>query len=102
MHHNSTYDAQPNGASEAAIGDAGTKAAETSAHTELRNLILPNNSLSARFSTTTGPDLKEVLGTVYVGSHAGSGEQRVLWVSIYDRMYPSGSSHLPSCPQYDH
>lgn len=78
-------------------GDAESKAAETSAHTELRNLVLPDNSLSARFSTTTGPDLKEVLGTVYVGSHAGSSEQRVLWVSIYDRLYPSGKEDPSVC-----
>lgn len=71
------------------VDDAGAKAAATAAHTTLRNLILPDNCLTARFTTTSGPDLKEVSGTVYVGSH-GKGEQRILWVSLENRMYPSG------------
>jgi translation initiation factor 2D len=51
---------------------------------------LPENALSARFTTTAGPDLKQVSGTVYVGSHEGtSGEQRVLWVKLFDKMYPT-------------
>ncbi|KAF2420016.1 eukaryotic translation initiation factor SUI1 family protein [Tothia fuscella] len=54
----------------------------------LRNALLPDNALSARFTTTHGPDLKLVSGTVYVGSHNGE-EQRVLWVKINERMYPS-------------
>jgi len=32
--------------------------------------------------------LKEVQGTVYVGSHEG-GEQRILWFSVEDRLYPT-------------
>lgn len=70
--------------------DVESKAAKTAAHTALRNSILPDNSLSARFSTTTGPDLKEVFGTVYIGSRGKSNDQRVLWFEIFDRMYPSG------------
>ncbi|KAL2349643.1 hypothetical protein BJ546DRAFT_696788 [Cryomyces antarcticus] len=64
------------------------KAASTAKHTELRNSLLPDNAQSARFTTTHGPDLKKVSGTVYVGSHAGE-EQRVLWVKIEERMYPT-------------
>jgi translation initiation factor 2D len=51
---------------------------------------LPENALSARFTTTAGPDLKQVSGTVYVGSQEGtSGEQRILWVKLFDKMYPT-------------
>jgi translation initiation factor 2D len=64
------------------------KAASTAEHTALRNSLLPDNALSARFTTTHGPDLKLVSGTVYVGSHNGD-EQRVLWTKIDDRMYPT-------------
>jgi translation initiation factor 2D len=64
------------------------KAAATAELTALRNSLLPDNSLSARFTTTHGPDLKLVSGTVYVGSHNGE-EQRVLWAKINDRMYPT-------------
>jgi translation initiation factor 2D len=56
--------------------------------------LLPDNALSARFTTTAGPDLKQVSGTIYVGSHEGTnGEQRVLWVKVWDRMYPTGEYH---------
>lgn len=65
------------------------KATATAEHTALRNSILPDNCQSARFTTTHGPDLRQVSGTVYVASHEG-GDQRVLWVKIEDRMYPSG------------
>ena len=75
-----------------AISQADAEATATAARTSLRNLILPDNALSARFSTTIGPELKEVLGTVYIGSYGNSREQRVLWISIYDRMYPSGNT----------
>ncbi|KAL9088097.1 MAG: hypothetical protein Q9159_003295 [Coniocarpon cinnabarinum] len=61
----------------------------TSAHSSLRKSLLPDNSLSAKFSTTSGPQLKEVTGVVYVGSH-GASEQRVLWIKIGEVLYPSG------------
>lgn len=64
------------------------KTAATEARTALRNSLLPDNALSAKFTTTSGPNLKEVFGTVYVGSHDGS-EQRVLWFSIEDKLYPT-------------
>ncbi|KAK3067229.1 hypothetical protein LTS18_001241, partial [Coniosporium uncinatum] len=41
------------------------KATHTAEHTALRNSLLPDNSLSARFTTTAGPNLKQVSGTVY-------------------------------------
>ncbi|RMZ67213.1 rna binding ligatin tma64 [Pyrenophora seminiperda CCB06] len=58
--------------------------------TAMRKSILPENAMSARFTTTAGPDLKQVSGTVYVGNHEGTGgEQRVLWVKVADKMYPT-------------
>ena len=61
----------------------------TSALTLLRKSLLPENALSAKFATTFGPHLKELNGMVYVGSH-DSGEQRVLWVRMNDKLYPTG------------
>ena len=54
----------------------------------IRNSLLPEGSLSARFTTTAGPDLKQVSGTVYVGAHPGE-EQRVLWLNVHDRLIPT-------------
>jgi len=65
------------------------KAAATTEHTNLRNSLLPDNIQSARFTTTHGPDLKQVSGTVYVGNQPGE-DQRVLWFKIEEQMYPSG------------
>lgn len=56
--------------------------------TALRNSILPDNALSARFTTTHGPDLKQVSGAVYAGSHNGE-EQRILWFKVDDGLYPT-------------
>ncbi|KAL4780851.1 hypothetical protein BJX76DRAFT_336788 [Aspergillus varians] len=62
--------------------------------TSIRNALLPENCLSARFTTTAGPDLREVQGTVYVGTHNG-GDERVLWFKIDQgpgaekRLYPT-------------
>jgi translation initiation factor 2D len=65
------------------------KATLTAELTVLRNAILPENTLSAKFTTTHGPNLKQVSGTVYVGAHQGD-EQRILWAKIGDRLYPTG------------
>ncbi|KAJ5553222.1 hypothetical protein N7494_002600 [Penicillium frequentans] len=60
----------------------------------VRNALLPENALTARFTTTAGPDLREVQGIVYVGAHAG-GDERVLWFKIEHgpgadkRLYPT-------------
>lgn len=54
----------------------------------LRNSLLPENALSARFTTTAGPDLKQVSGTLYAGAHAGE-EQRILWFKIEERLIPT-------------
>ncbi|KAL8713639.1 MAG: hypothetical protein Q9225_006731 [Loekoesia sp. 1 TL-2023] len=54
----------------------------------IRNSLLPENSLSARFTTTAGKDLKQVSGTVYVGAHPGE-EQRILWIKLDDRLIPT-------------
>ncbi|KAL4915106.1 hypothetical protein BDW62DRAFT_203962 [Aspergillus aurantiobrunneus] len=62
--------------------------------TSIRNALLPENCLSARFATTAGPDLREVQGTVYVGTH-GDSDERVLWFKIDQgpgadkRLYPT-------------
>lgn len=56
--------------------------------TALRNALLPEGVQTARFTTTHGPDLKQVSGTVYVGAQSGD-EARVLWFKIEDRMYPT-------------
>jgi len=64
------------------------KAEATTAHTNLRNALLPDNLQSARFTITHGPDLKQASGTVYIGSHDGE-ESRVLWWQLEKRMYPS-------------
>ncbi|KAF4556762.1 Translation initiation factor SUI1-like protein [Elsinoe fawcettii] len=64
------------------------KTAATTKHTELRNSLLPDNIQTARFTTTHGPDLKKISGTVYVGSHPGE-DARVLWFKIEEAMYPT-------------
>ena len=55
----------------------------------LRNSLLPEGSLSAKFSTTVGQDLKTVTGTLYVGAHPHE-EQRVLWVKLEEKVFPTG------------
>ncbi|KAG9516272.1 hypothetical protein KCV07_g6849, partial [Aureobasidium melanogenum] len=64
------------------------KAAATAETTALRNALLPEGVQTARFTTTHGPDLKQVSGTVYVGAYPGD-DARVLWFKIEDRMYPT-------------
>ncbi|TKA81752.1 hypothetical protein B0A55_01141 [Friedmanniomyces simplex] len=64
------------------------KAEATTAHTNLRNSLLPDNVQSARFTTTYGPQLKQVSGTVYIGGPNGE-EARILWWQIDGIMYPS-------------
>lgn len=54
----------------------------------IRNSLLPEGSLSARFTTTAGPDLKQVSGTVYVGALQAE-DQRVLWLGINDKLIPT-------------
>ncbi|KAF2717938.1 hypothetical protein K431DRAFT_288087 [Polychaeton citri CBS 116435] len=63
------------------------KAQATAQHTSLRNSLLPDNTQSARFTTTCGPDLKSVSGTVYVGQY--NGQQRVLWWEVDKQLFPT-------------
>jgi translation initiation factor 2D len=56
---------------------------------ELRNSLLPEGCLSAKFSTTAGQDLKTVTGIIYVGTLLGE-EPRILWIRLEDRMIPTG------------
>lgn len=68
--------------------------ATTSSLTSIRNSLLPDNTSTARFTTTAGPDLREVQGIVYVGSHPGD-DERVLWFKVEHgpgadkRLYPT-------------
>lgn len=59
--------------------------------TSVRNSLLPEGSLSARFTTTVGPDLSPISGTVYVGPYAGN-DPRILWIKVGDRLIPTGWS----------
>ncbi|CAD6586481.1 MAG: hypothetical protein ASARMPRED_002552 [Alectoria sarmentosa] len=54
----------------------------------LRNSLMPENALSARFNTTAGPDLKQVSGMVYAGAHPGE-DQRILWFKLEERLFPT-------------
>ncbi|KAB8231415.1 putative RNA binding protein Ligatin/Tma64 [Aspergillus alliaceus] len=80
--------------SSAPAGEDSTSSNPAPNLTSIRNALLPENSLSARFTTTAGPQLREVQGTVYVGTHPG-GEERVLWFRLDHgpgadgRLYPT-------------
>jgi translation initiation factor 2D len=79
-----------------------TNGNEAESQTELaaiRNSLLPESSLAAKFTTTAGPDLKTVSGAIYVGAHPGE-EQRILWVKIDGRMFPTGNQ-IPSFSYYE-
>lgn len=65
------------------------RAEATTARTTLRNSLLPENTQTARFTTTHGPELKQTSGTIYVGEHEGDSEARILWFQVEGRMYPS-------------
>ena len=65
----------------------------------LRNALLPENALSARFTTTAGPNLSTVSGTVYAGAHPGE-EQRILWFKVDERLIPTGP--LSAQPDQSH
>ena len=56
----------------------------------IRASLLPESSLSARFTTTTGPNASAVAGTVYVGVHPGQ-QERILWLHFEQdkRIYPT-------------
>lgn len=79
------YGLQPKAQDDTNLDD---KAAATAETTALRNALLPDGVQTARFTTTHGPDLKQVSGTVYVGAYPGD-DARVLWFKIEDRMYPT-------------
>ncbi|KAF2810642.1 RNA binding protein-like protein Ligatin/Tma64 [Mytilinidion resinicola] len=64
------------------------KTASVAALTTLRRSLLPENAQSARFTTTAGPELRQISGTVYVGAHDGE-EQRILWVKVEETLYPT-------------
>ena len=70
-------------------GDKNEEVSSTLSLGSLRNSLMPENALSAKFNTTVGPDLKQVSGTVYAGAHPGE-EQRILWFKIEERLIPTG------------
>lgn len=87
----STFDVEVPNNDDAEVKDSnneGEQAAGTAGLGAVRNSLLPEGTQSARFSTTAGPDLKQVSGTVYVGAHPGA-EQRVLWFSVDDQLIPT-------------
>lgn len=47
----------------------------------LRNSLLPESTSSARFTTSSGPNLAQVSGTIYVGSSAEQ-DERILWFQL--------------------
>ncbi|NJR31263.1 hypothetical protein HC762_00485 [bacterium] len=47
----------------------------------LRSALLPENCVSARFTTKAGPDSHLVSGTVFAGSHPDQ-DERILWFQI--------------------
>ena len=73
-------------------GEKDTEASSTLSLGSLRNSLMPENALSARFNTTAGPDLKQVSGTIYAGAHPGE-EQRILWFKIEERLMPTGKPY---------
>ena len=74
-------------------GDQDNEASSALSLGALRNSLMPENALSARFNTTAGPDLKQVSGTLYAGTHPGD-EQRVLWFKIEERLIPTGKLRI--------
>lgn len=71
----------PSSPAETSSGPADKPATTTPNLSSIRNALLPENSLTARFTTTAGPDLREVQGIVYVGAHPGE-DERVLWFKV--------------------
>ena len=61
--------------------------------TQLRNKIFPENTSSAKFTTTLGPELSPVNGLIYNGTHESGlesgGVQRPLWVETDDLLFPT-------------
>ncbi|KAF8468395.1 eukaryotic translation initiation factor SUI1 family protein [Kalaharituber pfeilii] len=57
--------------------------------TELRNSLLPDEASSAKFTTSLGPNLDTVAGTIYFGVHAGDAKKRPLWVKLEGYMLPT-------------
>lgn len=60
--------------------------------TSIRASLIPEQCLSARFTTHSGPNAVLVSGTIYVGAHPGQ-EERILWLQygkdakLYPTMY---------------
>lgn len=64
---------------------------------QLRNKLFPENTSSAKFNTTLGPDLSPVNGIIYSGTHHDgleAGVQRPLWVETDDVIFPTSKASL--------
>ncbi|KAJ6181077.1 hypothetical protein N7519_011538 [Penicillium mononematosum] len=76
------------------LSEPSTASAPASSLTSIRNSLLPDNTQTARFTTTAGRDLRELQGIVYVGTHP-DGDERVLWFKLEHgpgadkRLYPT-------------
>ncbi|EPS40105.1 hypothetical protein H072_6061 [Dactylellina haptotyla CBS 200.50] len=71
-----------------------TNNAPDPAVTALRNILLPESTVSAKFTTTLGPDLHPVNGIIYSGTYPESsilvdGKTRPLWVKSDEGWFPS-------------
>lgn len=60
----------------------------TAIRTALRSSLLPENVQTAKFTTTHGPDLRQIVGTFYFGTYQDD-DVRILWWQTEDRLYPS-------------
>ncbi|KAK7923788.1 hypothetical protein PG985_007859 [Apiospora marii] len=69
-------------ASEDAAAAASSSSQPAATLSSLRNSLLPDSTSSARFTTTSGPNQTLLIGTIYVGSHPGQDEQRILWFQV--------------------
>ncbi|KAI5301385.1 hypothetical protein KEM56_001784 [Ascosphaera pollenicola] len=78
----------------AAAGTDGQSTSTTPSLSNIRASLLPEGTVSGRFSTTVGPQLKPLRGTLYAGSFPGE-DERILWFRLEqgpgadDRFYPT-------------
>ncbi|KAK6498520.1 hypothetical protein TWF481_011108 [Arthrobotrys musiformis] len=89
----STTDAGPTPEEPTAASSSTTPTIDP-AITALRNTLLPESTVAAKFTTTLGPQLTPVNGIIYSGVHADSsvltdGKTRPLWVKSDEGWFPS-------------
>ncbi|KAK6497079.1 hypothetical protein TWF506_004561 [Arthrobotrys conoides] len=89
---NTTTAAEPT--SEEPTAGSSTNNTIDPAVTALRNTLLPESTVAAKFTTTLGPQLSPVNGIIYSGVHHDStiltdGKTRPLWVKSDEGWFPS-------------